>query len=90
MKTIDIIRDRLAFGLNPTLLEIDDESAKHAGHAGAKPGGETHFRVKIISDKFEGMNRVKRHQLVYSLLSDLMNNPIHALAIEAKTPGENH
>lgn len=82
----DVIETRLKTALNPEFCEVADESALHAGHAGAAPGGNTHFRLKITSAAFEGLSRIKRHQLIYDLLADLMNNPIHALAMELETP----
>lgn len=69
-------------------LVIIDDSAKHAGHAGAKPGGETHFTVKIVSDAFAGKNAVARHRMVYAALKPLLDEGLHALAIEAKAPTE--
>lgn len=76
------IEKRLQAALEPSMCEVVDESALHAGHAGARPGGNTHFRLKIVSAAFKGLSRVQRHQLVYQVLADLMNNPIHALALE--------
>ena len=81
------IRTRLA-ALDPVSLELVDESARHAGHAGARPGGNTHWNLKLISMKFSGLSSVARHRLVYAALGDLMHNPIHALAITAHTPDE--
>ncbi len=81
------IRTRLA-ALDPVSLELVDESARHAGHAGARPGGNTHWKLKLISMKFSGLSSVARHRLVYATLGDLMHNPIHALAITASTPDE--
>ena len=81
------IRTRLA-ALDPVSLELVDESARHAGHAGARPGGNTHWKLKLISMKFSGLSSVARHRLVYTTLGDLMQNPIHALAITASTPDE--
>ena len=81
------IRARLA-ALAPTALELMDESAQHAGHAGASPGGNTHWRLSITSTSFIGKGRVARHRLVYEALGELMHNPIHALAITASTPDE--
>jgi len=81
------IRTRLA-ALDPVSLELVDESARHAGHAGARPGGNTHWKLKLISMKFSGLSSVARHRLVYAALGDLMHNPIHALAIAASTPDE--
>ena len=78
----DIIETRLREALNPEYCKVIDESHLHAGHAGAKPSGETHFHIKISSAAFAGLTRIKAHQKIYALLADLMNNPIHALAIE--------
>lgn len=80
------IRQRLAV-LAPTHIELDDESALHAGHAGAKGGGG-HYRLRIVASAFAGKNTVARHRLVYQALGDLMKQRIHALAIEARTPEE--
>jgi BolA protein len=74
--------------LSPTRLELEDESARHAGHAGAAPGGNTHWRLRIESPAFAGKPTVARHRLVYQALGDLMQHPIHALAISARCPGE--
>lgn len=74
--------------LAPTALQVIDDSAKHAGHAGASPAGESHFTVKIVSEAFAGKNAVARHRMVYSALKPLLDGGLHALAIEAKTPGE--
>ena len=80
------IQARLAAELAPTELHIRDDSADHAGHAGAREGG--HFHVAVVSDRFTGLQRVARHRLVYHCLSDLMQRGIHALAIDARAPGE--
>lgn len=74
--------------LSPTRLELEDESARHAGHAGAAPGGSTHWRLRIESPAFAGKPTVARHRMVYQALGELMQNPIHALAISARSPGE--
>lgn len=84
----DRIRAKLETGLAPLALEILDESAKHAGHAGARPGGETHFKVRIVSAAFAGMGRVDRQRKVYSLLADELAERVHALALETRTPEE--
>lgn len=81
------IRARLA-ALEPVALELIDESAKHAGHAGAAPGGQTHWRLSIVSPKFAGQPKVARHRMVYQALGELMQNPIHALNISASSPEE--
>ena len=81
------IRSRLA-ALEPLALELIDESAQHAGHAGAQPGGNTHWRLSIVSPRFSGQPTVARHRMVYQALGELMQNPIHALAITARAPEE--
>lgn len=83
----DTIRARLEQALSPTLLELVDDSALHAGHEGAKSGGG-HFRVKIVSPRFEGQRLVMRHRLVYDAVHELMHTEIHALAITALAPSE--
>lgn len=84
----DAIRQRLTTALSPSRLDLVDESARHAGHAGARPQGESHFRVSIVSAKFAGKSRVERQRMVFAALGDLMQTEIHALAITALTPGE--
>lgn len=74
--------------LSPTRLALEDESARHAGHAGAAPGGNTHWRLHIESPAFAGKSTVARHRMVYQALGELMQHPIHALAISARAPGE--
>ncbi len=82
---IEIIRARLGAALGPVELKITDESHKHIGHEGAK-SGRGHFHVRIISEKFQGLNPVRRHQLIYQALGDLMDTDIHALSIDAEAP----
>ena len=72
--------------LAPTLLELVDDSAAHAGHAGARSGA--HFNLRIVSDRFAGKTRIARHRLVYDALRPWMAEGVHALAIDARTPGE--
>lgn len=84
---IEKIRLRLIAGLTPLECRLEDDSAKHAGHAGAASGGG-HFRVHLVSLQFEGKNRLARHRLVYDCLDDMMHTEIHALAIVALTPAE--
>jgi len=81
------IRGRLA-ALAPSRLELVDQSAQHAGHAGAAPGGNTHWKLTIVSAMFAGKPRVARHRMVYEALGELMQQPIHALEIDARTPDE--
>lgn len=82
------MRRRLEQALAPERLELRDDSAQHAGHAGAAPGGNTHWSVTIVAAAFAGKSTVARHRLVYQALGDLMQNPIHALQISARAPGE--
>jgi len=81
------IRARLAEALQPESLEIIDESAKHAGHAGAASGGG-HFIVHIVAAAFQDKPLIQRHRMVYDALGDMMQRDIHALSIQAATPGE--
>ncbi|MEO8143614.1 MAG: BolA family protein [Betaproteobacteria bacterium] len=80
--------ERRLQALVPSRLELLDESAQHAGHAGAAPGGNTHWKLTIVSAAFEGKPTVARHRMVYQALGELMRHPIHALSINAKSPGE--
>lgn len=81
------IRALLTAALEPTVLELTDESALHAGHAGAASGGG-HYNLKIVSARFEGQRLVMRHRLVYDSVHDMMHTEIHALAITALAPSE--
>jgi BolA protein len=83
---VQLIETRLGAALAPQHLTIADDSAKHAGHAGASEGG--HYRVVVVSSHFAGLNRVARHRLVYDAVADAMQRGIHALAITAYTPEE--
>lgn len=86
MSTIELIQQRLAT-LAPEALEIGDDSAKHAGHEGARSGGG-HYNLTIVSPQFNGMLTIARHRLIYNALGDLMHSRIHALSIKAYAPGE--
>lgn len=88
MTVADTLRRKLTDALAPVRLEIEDESARHKGHAGWRPGGETHFRVTIVSAAFEGRSRVDRQRLVYAALSEELAGRVHALALDTKTPAE--
>lgn len=79
---------KLRGGLSPEHLEIIDESFRHEGHAGARPGGETHFRVSVVSESFTGKSRPERHRMIYFLLADEIKDRVHALSIKAFTPSE--
>lgn len=82
------IHDKLATAFAPQSLRVIDESHLHAGHAGHRPGGETHFRVHIVSQAFKGKSRVDRHRMVNETLAAELQGGVHALAIDAKAPGE--
>ena len=85
----DWIAERLTEGLSPTHLAVVDESDQHRGHGGWREGGETHFRVDVVSDAFAGKSRVERHRMVNGLLDEAFGRQgLHALAIRAKAPGE--
>ena len=84
---VDSIRSRLTAALAPDALDVQDESHRHAGHAGARDG-RGHFRVRIVSAAFEGQSPLARHRAVYAALGDLMQTDIHALVIDARTPEE--
>ena len=88
MRIADIIETKLTEALAPSRLELVDESALHAGHAGARPEGESHFRLLVVSDRFENRGRIERQRMIYQILGDLMTTDIHALSIKALTPEE--
>ena len=88
MSVAAAIEEKLRAGLAPSRLEIADESDRHRGHAGWRAGGETHFRVTIVSDRFAGLARVERHRAVNALVADELAGPVHALSIVALTPEE--
>jgi BolA protein len=81
-----LLRERLESRFAPVRLVIQDESQLHEGHAGAAQGGQSHFRVTVVSEVFRGMPSVARHRLIYGAVDDLMKSGIHALAIEALCP----
>ena len=88
MSVKDRIEKRLAEALKPQSLRVVDESHLHAGHSGARPEGETHFRLYIVSSAFESKGRIDRHRAVHEILADELAGPVHALAIHASAPGE--
>lgn len=88
MSVRSILEEKLRTAFAPEWLEIVDESHRHAGHAGHRPEGETHFRVAIVSAAFAGKSRVERHRLVNAVLSEELASRVHALALKASAPGE--
>jgi BolA protein len=88
-----IIREKLTIGLSPERLEVEDDSARHAGHhheggLDGRPGGESHFNLTVVSSAFEGQARLQRQRAVNALLRDELAGPVHALSIRALTPAE--
>lgn len=88
MSVADTIRRKLTQRFAPTSLEIEDQSHLHAGHEGARPGGETHFAVTIVSAAFAGHSRVARQRLVYEALADELATNVHALSLTTLAPDE--
>lgn len=84
----DIMTEKLSAAFAPSSLEVIDESHRHEGHAGARPGGQTHFRVRIVADAFRGKSRLDRHRAINQALAAEIAGGVHALAIEAAAPGE--
>jgi len=83
-----MITKKLTAAFAPQSLKVVDESHQHAGHAGHRPGGQTHFRIYIVSDSFKGKTRLERHRLINRILSGELAGGVHALAIHAAVPGE--
>jgi len=88
MRTLDLITEKLTKAFTPESLDVADESHQHAGHSGARPGGQTHFRVSIVADAFRGKSRLERHRMINATLSSELAGGVHALAIQAAAPGE--
>jgi BolA protein len=88
MAVKDVIVDKLTKALTPQRLEVIDESAQHVGHAGYRPGGETHFRITIVAEVFRGKSRLDRHRMINTLLAAELAGGVHALTIHASAPGE--
>lgn len=88
MRTADIITRRLTDAFQPQSVKVVDESDLHIGHAGWREGGQTHYRVYIVSDAFKGKTRVERHRMINAALAQELAGSVHALAIHASAPGE--
>ena len=87
-RVADMMREKLQAAFSPQHLEVIDDSAKHAGHAGARDGGESHFTVKISAPGFRGLGRLQRQRAVYAALKEELAGPVHALSVEASAPEE--
>src|SRR5215471_10921919 len=88
MSMAETLREKLTAAFAPDVLDIEDESARHEGHSGSRPGGETHFNVRIVSAAFEGLSRVERQRRVYAALAEELKSRVHALSLTTLTPAE--
>jgi BolA protein len=88
MRTQELITEKLRKAFAPESLRVEDESHRHEGHAGHRPGGETHFRLHIVSEAFRGKSRIERHRMINAALAGELAAGLHALAIHAAAPGE--
>lgn len=88
MSIAETMRRKLVGAFAPDAIAIEDESARHAGHAGARPEGETHFRLRIVANAFAGLSRVERQRRIYDVLREELHDRVHALSIQALAPGE--
>ncbi len=88
MRVATAIEDKLTSALRPTRLRIVDESHRHVGHVGARPEGETHFRVEIVSPAFEGKSRLERQRMAFAVLAEELATDVHALTLKTLTPKE--
>ena len=84
----EAIRSKLSAAFSPARLEVEDDSARHRGHAGATPGGESHFNVVIEAQVFEGQSRIQRQRAVHDALAEELAGPVHALSLKALAPGD--
>jgi BolA protein len=88
MRVADRIRSKLEAAFAPVRLTVVDDSERHRGHAGHRPGGQTHFNVEIVSAAFAGLSRVERQRKVYAALAEELAGPVHALSVAARSPEE--
>ncbi|MGE5503723.1 MAG: BolA family protein [Actinomycetota bacterium] len=88
MRVADQMRTNLAEALKPVRLEVIDESDRHVGHAGHRPGGQTHFRIEVVSAAFAGKSRVDRHRMINDLVAEQLAGGVHALSLSTLTPEE--
>ncbi len=90
MSVKDTIIDKLCGHLDPSDINVIDESALHAGHAQAPEGGESHFRIRVVSKRFCGLSRIERQRLIHDILASELAGPVHALSIDAREPKDPH
>jgi BolA family transcriptional regulator, general stress-responsive regulator len=88
MQVKDAITEKLMAAFAPQSLDVVDESHRHEGHAGHRPGGQTHFRVHVVAEAFRGKSRIERHRMINGALAAELAGGVHALAIHASAPGE--
>lgn len=88
MSVAKTIEEKLTNALTPSVITVEDESHLHAGHAGAREGGQSHFRLTIVAEAFEGASRVARQRRVNAILADELSGPVHALAMKTYSPAE--
>jgi BolA protein len=88
MTVADTIRQKLTSAFSPVELVVEDDSARHAGHSGSRPGGETHFNVVIVSSEFAGISRVERQRRIHAVLATELSGRVHALSLTARAPDE--
>jgi len=88
MRVAETIEKKLIDAFAPEQLDIEDQSHLHAGHAGAREGGQSHFKVDVVAAAFDGKSRVERQRMIYAVLADELAGPVHALALSARTPSE--
>ena len=88
MRTADVITEKLTAAFAPQSLRVVDELHQHEGHAGHRPGGQTHYRVYIVAEAFRGKSRIDRHRMINQTLAQELAGGVHALAIHASAPGE--
>ncbi len=88
MRVADTIQDKLIAAFAPQSVRVEDESHRHEGHAGYRPGGQSHFRIYIVAEAFRGKSRLERHRMINDVLAGELKGGVHALAIHANAPGE--
>ena len=88
MRVAETIEKKLTDAFSPKHLDIEDQSHLHAGHAGAREGGQSHFKVEIVADAFAGKSRLERQRMIYAVLAEELEGPVHALTLSARTPSE--
>ncbi len=88
MRVAETIEKKLRDAFAPERLDIEDQSHLHAGHAGAREGGQSHFKLDIVADAFAGKSRLERQRMIYAVLAEELEGPVHALSMSARTPSE--